>query len=386
MTDRRRIVFYRPLPIDPQSRSGSAVRPARLLEAFRELAYDVDLVAGPTAARRLAMREVERNLAAGVRYDFLYAEPPTTPIALNEPHHLPVHPWMDHRFLRSCHARGLPVVLFYRDVQWRLPDYPRRIGWPKYLFMLPFFHEDLAVYRGCVDAWLVPDRGMLRQIASWAERKPSWTSAPGFDPAETPPPRRPRPSGAPLRLFYVGGIEPPVYDLTPLLRGVAHALREGVPCELTICCREPEWARGGRAYAAHLGDHVHVVHNRNRKELLDLYAAHDVAVMPYGTLNSDWAMPIKFPEAIGLETPVLAGEGTAVGKVVEEQGIGWSVGSAPEDFLHVVRRLDAAELERARAAVIRVRPGYTWTQRAREIAVIADRVRVPQVDQVERLA
>ena len=193
-------------------------------------------MAGPAAERKAAMGEVERNLDAGVVYQFLYAEPPTTPMPLNEPHHLPLHPWMDYRFLALCHSRGVPVVLFYSDVQWRLPHYPRRIGWAKYLFMLPFFHLDLAVYRRYVDAWLVPELAMRRQIASWVEQKPSWASAPGFDPSEKPPPRQPRPPDAALRLFYVGGVEPPVYDLTPLLSGVARATSRGVRCELTICC------------------------------------------------------------------------------------------------------------------------------------------------------
>ncbi len=323
------------------------------------------------------MQKVERNLASGVVYQFLYAEPPTTPVLLNEPHHMPVHPWMDYRFLELCHSRGVPVVLFYSDVQWRLPHYPRRIGWAKYLFMLPFFHLDLAVYRRCVDAWLVPELGMRPQIAGWVEQKPSWPSAPGFDPSEQPPTREPRAPDAGLRLFYVGGVEPPVYDLTPLLSGVASAAGRGVRCELTICCREPEWARVAAAYQRFLGDHVHIVHNRSRTELLELYATHDVAVMPYGTLNSDWAMPIKFAEAIGMETPVLAGEGTAVGRVVAQLGIGWVVGSTPEEFVQTVARINAAEIELAHSAIVRVRPDFSWTERAREIARIAEEVRIP---------
>ena len=386
MNERRQIVFYRTLPIDPDSKSGSGVRPVRLLDAFRRLGYDVEVVAGRAPERKRAMREVEQKLQSGVRYDFLYAEPPTTPVPLNETHHLPVHPLMDYRFLMRCHSSGVPVALFYRDVQWRLPHYPRSVGWPKYAFMLPFFHADLAVYRRCVDAWLVPDLGMRARIAPWLAGRPVWASPPGFDETEAPSARVARSAGAPLRLFYVGGIEPPVYDLLPLLRGMSSAVKGGIGCELTICCRQAEWARGGAAYASYLGDHVQVVHNRSRRELLDLYARHDVAVMPYGTLNSDWAMPVKFAEAIGLFTPVLSGVGTAVGKAVAEQGIGWVVGSSPEEFAARLATVDEAALEGARAAVARVRPSYSWTERARQIAVIAGSVRVSNRDQVERLA
>jgi glycosyltransferase involved in cell wall biosynthesis len=250
---------------------------------------------------------------------------------------------------------------------------------------LPFFHLDLFVYRKVVDALLVPDRGMLPQIGAWASTKPNWASMPGFDPQETPPPHEPVPAGAPLRLFYVGGVQPPVYDLTALLQGSAWAASQGMSHELTICCRETEWLGRPAAYDRYLGAHVKVVHNRNRQELLDFYSRQDIAVMPYGTLNSDWAMPIKFPEAIGMELPVLAGSGTAVARIVEEQGIGWSIGQAVEDFYSAVRKVDQGELERVRANVRRVRPGYAWVERAREVAAIADEVRAFKGDRVERL-
>jgi glycosyltransferase involved in cell wall biosynthesis len=378
MNSKRRCIFYRTRAMVDDAVSGSDLRPAKLLQAFRQLGYDVEVVAGPAAARKQAIGKVKREILAGARYDFLYAEPPTTPILLNEPHHFPTHPLLDYRFLAFCSSHTIPVVLFYCDVQWRLPDYPSRVGWPKYLVMLPFFHLDLLVYRRVVDAFLVPDRAMLAQIAGWVSKRPNWASMPGFDPAETPPQREPRAAADPLRLFYVGGISPPVYDLTPLLRGLAYASSHGVSHELTICCRQAEWQHRPAVYDRYLGANVKVVHNRNRQELIDLYSRHDIAVMPYGTLNSDWAMPVKFSEAIGIGLPVLAGSGTAVARVVGEQGIGWSVGAAEEDLSVVLRKIDLAELERARAAVKRVQPEYSWVGRAREVVAIADEVRAPK--------
>lgn len=375
MTDTRRCVFYSTRALVDDPIRGSDLRPAKMLEAFRQLGYDADVVAGAARARKSAANKVKQKVLAGVRFDFLYAEPPTTPILLNESHHVPTHPLMDYQLFTFCHSRGIPIILFYRDVQWRLPDYPRRIGWAKYLVVLPFFHLDLFVYRKVVDALLVPDRGMLAQIAGWAAKKPNWVSSPGFDPGELPPPRQPTAAGAPLRLFYVGGVTPPVYDLTPLLEGSAWASSHGLSHELTICCRQLEWQRRPAIYDRYLGAHVRVVHNRNRHELLELYSRHDIAVMPYGTLNSDWAMPIKFPEAIGMELAVLAGSGTAVARVVAEQGIGWSVGNSPEDFYAVLRNVDRSELERVRSNVKLIQAGYAWVERAREVAVIADKVR-----------
>jgi glycosyltransferase involved in cell wall biosynthesis len=374
----RRCIFYRTRAMVDDAVSGSDLRPAKLLQAFRQLGYSVDVVAGPAAARKQAMDKVRQEIMAGARYDFLYAEPPTTPILLNEPHHFPTHPLLDYRFLAFCRSHAIPILLFYCDVQWRLPDYPSRVGWPKYLVMLPFFHLDLLVYRRVVDAFLVPDRGMLPQIAGWVSKRPNWASMPGFDPGETPRQRQPSAVGAPLRLFYVGGISPPVYDLAPLLRGSAYASSRGLNHELTICCRQAEWRHRPAAYDRYLSADVKVVHNRNRQELIDLYSRHDIAVMPYGTLNSDWAMPVKFSEAIGMGLPVLAGSGTAVARVVREQEIGWSVGALEEDLSVVLRKIDLAELERIRGAVKRVQPEYSWVGRAREVAAIAEELRAPK--------
>ena len=356
MANARRCIFYRTLPIDDDSRSGSGVRPAKLLRAFRDLGYQVDVVDGRAGVRASAANAVKKNLKAGVEYDFVYAEPPTTPILLNEPHHLPTHPFLDYGFLARCRSAGVPVVLFYCDVQWRLQGYPARIGWPKYLAALPFFHLDLLVYRRVVDALLVPDLRMLSQIAGWTSKVPHWASIPGFDPQESPPAREAMAPDLPLRLFYVGGVEPPVYDLTPLLAASARAIGKGLRHEVTICCREAEWARRSPAYERFLGHHIRVVHNRSRGELLDLYSRHDVAVMPYGTPNSDWAMPIKFPEAIGMGLPVLAGTGTAVARMVAAQGLGWTLGtSADDDLSNFLRTVDRSELDRVMSAVARDR-------------------------------
>lgn len=366
VAETRRCVFYRTLAIDPGSRFGSALRPAKLLAAFRELGYEVDVVAGSAPERKAMIRQVEDRIRSGVRYEFLYAEPPTTPIPLNESHHLPTHPLLDYRFLAFAH-RHMPVYLFYSDVQWRLEGYRQQVGWPRYLAMLPFFHLDLFVFDRVADVVLVPDEGMLARVGPLA-RKPARVSIPGYDPAEALAPRATGDSGGPLRLFYVGGVEPPVYDLTPVLRGSARAIELGLDHRLTICCRAREWQRRPSRYDPYLGPQVTVTHNRDRRELLDLYSRHDIAVMPYGTLNADWAMPIKFPEAIGMGLPVLAGRGTAVARMVDQQGIGWSVGDAGDSLHSLLARIDAAELQRARAAVTAVQPRYTWQERAREIA------------------
>jgi len=183
-------------------------------------------------------------------------------------------------------------------------------------------------------------------------------------------------------LFYVGGVEPPVYDLVPLLRSSHWARSHGLDHRLTICTREAEWKRRPPAYDEYLGPHVTIVHNRTRAELLELYRRHDIAVMTYGTLNSSWAVPLKFSEAIGMGLPILAGRGTAVAAIVAEQGLGWVVGDGVEDLHELLVRIDPAELDRIRAAVVHVRPGYSWLARAREIAAIADQVRAEDGDRV----
>ncbi len=111
-----RIIFHHPLPLDSNARSASGIRPLRMLQAFKDLGCEVDLVTGHAAERKVAIKKIKQNIKNGVTYSFLYAESSTMPTTLTEPHHLPVNPLLDWRFFQFCKTRKIPIGLFYRDI------------------------------------------------------------------------------------------------------------------------------------------------------------------------------------------------------------------------------------------------------------------------------
>src|SRR5699024_12009507 len=103
------IIFHHPLPLDLNARSASGIRPKRMLQAFRELGYEVDLVTGYAKERKAAVKAVKEKIKQGIQYDFVYAESSTMPTIMTEPHHLPLHPFLDFSFFRFCKKQDIPV-------------------------------------------------------------------------------------------------------------------------------------------------------------------------------------------------------------------------------------------------------------------------------------
>ena len=142
-----RMIFHHPLPIVPGSASASGIRPLQMMEAFRSLGIEVDAVCGYAAEREQAVARIERNIGQGVRYAFMYGESSTEPTLLTNPHHLPLHPWLDFGFFARLKARSIPLGVFYRDIYWRFPGYGAGLAWWKKAAAQLFYRYDLLQYR-----------------------------------------------------------------------------------------------------------------------------------------------------------------------------------------------------------------------------------------------
>ncbi len=94
-----------------------------MMEAFRSLGIEVDVVSGYSSERAAAISRIERGLRQGVHYAFMYGESSTEPTLLTDRHHLPLHPTLDFGFFARLKARAVPLGVFYRDIYWRFPGY-----------------------------------------------------------------------------------------------------------------------------------------------------------------------------------------------------------------------------------------------------------------------
>lgn len=358
----KRMIFHHPLPLPAESSSGSRVRPLRLLEAFCELGYRVTVVAGNSAERRAAMTAVRAQVAAGERFAFLYAEPPNAPLLwLNRQQ---PHRFQEYELWRWCRSQGIPVGLFYRDVHWRFAQYKAVTSWRKRAVTIPLYWVDWLSYHRWVDHLFLPSLGMAAHLPTrWPAARCS-ALPPGCTIATATVPKTTR-DGEPLQLFYVGGIQPPLYDLKPMFAAI-----EGMTgVVLTVCCRAEEWAAVRDYYAPFDVTKIQIVHAHG-DDLARYYRAADLFGLFWRpTPYLDFAMPVKVFEALGYGVPLVTTAGTETARFVASEGLGWVVATQEELrnlLIHV--RDDRSVIAAQQQQLAAVQQRHSWQTRAQTVA------------------
>jgi glycosyltransferase involved in cell wall biosynthesis len=361
-SDRPKMVFHFPVAFRPNYISGSVVRPKAMVRAFQTLGYDVHLIWGTAAERKIAMQRLEDRIAAGERFEFVYSESVNSPTLLTERHHLPTYPLLEPLFFRRMRKRGIPIGLFYRDIYWRFPFYDEQVPWVKAIVARLFFHFDLWLYRQYLNVFFLPSLEMCPLINVPDLTKIAVPLPPGF-PGDLAVDSTPR-DDSPLSLIYVGGVLPPIYDLSPLFKAVA-----GRRVRLTVVCRAKEWQEVQSGYEPMLGPNVEVLHVSG-SDLEKIYRRCDVAMLvmnpdPY----RDIMMPLKLFEAVGYGLPIVAMNGLVASRCIRENQLGWVVNS-PEELSDCLERLSTNPdlITSMKQELLRQRSAHTWEARARTAA------------------
>ena len=172
---------------------------------------------------------------------------------------------------------------------------------------------------------------------------------PGHDELETLPPRD---MSCGLRGIFVGGILPPVYDISELFSGK-------LPLELTICCREDEWTSIKSFYKKPPAS-LSIIH-KSGSELKKEYLKHHIFVMIRNDhLYLRMNQPIKLYEAIGFELPILISPGSLASEIVEELNIGW----VTSDIEYHVSRSEYLEKYHN---IRKIKSSLTWDNRVNHL-------------------
>lgn len=329
-----------------------------MIEAFRQIGYDVAVVYGDGAERKKSIAAIKRSIRGGVKYDFLYSESSTLPTLCTEKHHLPSYPFLDFSFLSFCRRHGIRVGLFYRDIYWRFSF--GNDSW-KMKCLKPFYIYDLIMYRRLVDVLFLPSKEMLGYIPlgfpGRVEELPPGAGKMSFTKTGMP--------GQGLNLLYIGGLVPH-YDLRMLVKAVS----EIPEITFTLCCRKKEWMRVGHFYDGLLSDNIRVVH-KSGDELDALYREADLFCI-YVKAHEYWkfAVPFKLFESIGHGCPVLASEGTWTADFVSREGIGPVCRYDADELVRLLKELagNRGKLAEYRKRVTDIAPEHTWQMRCRKVA------------------
>lgn len=291
----KRMIFHIPLKLDPFRFSASQIRPVKMINAFRDLGYEVDIVEGNASERKQKIEEIRNNIEQGFHYEFLYSESSTMPTLLTEKHHCPIHPFLDFSFFKFCKKNNIKIGLFYRDIFWRFKNFD--YGWKSKIAYL-FYRYDLIKYSQLVDVLFLPSLKMLQYIPFSFSKKIMELPA-GVDLKLLS--REKLGNTQCIEILYVGGIGG-IYNLKLLLKVVASLPN----LHLTVCCRLDDWLIVKSEYEPYLNDNIAIVHLAG-KELDVLYMKADLCSVFFEL--SDYlrfAIPYKFFEAISYGCPVLA--------------------------------------------------------------------------------
>lgn len=335
-------------------------------QAFEELGYVVDVVWGSAAERKKQIQKIKKNVSNGMKYDFIYSESSTMPTLLTEPNHLPISPSVDFGFFGWAKKSGIPVGLFYRDIHWRFEHYRKHVSWYKAFIARIFYHLDLLFYHRLVDCLFLPSLKMLDKIPGTWSKDRVYALPPGGSilgecttASITPP----------IKLIYVGGVLPPLYDLSSVFEGIQGISSEQV--QLTLCCRETEWQKCKDQYKLPSNLPLQIVHKNEDNALRERYINSDIALLLYEPcFYREFAMPLKLFEAIGYRMPIITNSGTAAGELVEQEKIGWVIESNGESFNSWLKSIieHPEEIEKRREIVKKRAVYHTWQERAKTVA------------------
>lgn len=356
-----RIIFHHPLPLNSDAKSASGIRPRRMLEAFNELGYTVDIVAGYAADRRQRIEKIKKNIKEGIKYDFVYSESSTMPTTLTEPHHLPLNPFLDWLFFWHCNKKKIPIGLFYRDIYWRFRNYGENLNPIKEKLAKAAYHFDLWVYQRTLTKLYLPSLEMGNYVprvspTAFASLPPGHNS-PEFDDTQFA-------SQQPfLKLFYVGGISSR-YKLHTLIQAVT-SLNQ---IELTVCTRKKEWLAVKHEYPQ-LTSNIHFIHEVGSEMESYLRACHVAVLFVEPQEYWNFSSPVKLYEYLGYQKPILASEGTLAGRFVEENGIGWAIPYNVDEIKTLLSRLSSNPdiLHSIKENLKKVAPSHSWNSRAQKV-------------------
>lgn len=297
-----------------------------MLNAFRELGYEVDEVIGYASDRKKQILNIKNNILNGVKYDFMYSESSTMPTLLTEKHHLPLYPSLDFGFMEFCRKHSIKIGLFYRDMHWNFEHYKGNVPAFKRFFATLMYEYDLKKYKDLLDILYVPSMREEKYLRKYKLNNILSTLPPGADEVTLVKQKKLLTTLDEIRLIYVGGIGG-VYELRNLLN-VAPLFPK---ISFNICVRERDWVLVKDEYKKYFNNTNIHLHHVSVIELIDLLKKSDIAFTPL--TNDEYyrmALPYKLFEYISYGLPVIGQKDTAVGDFIEENDCGWTINSDNE--------------------------------------------------------
>jgi len=356
----RKCILHIPWQLLNVSVSATEIRPYRMLEAFRNIGYEVYFVMGNAVTRKRQIRELRNHINNGEKFDFLYSESSTLPMMLTETHHLPTHPLVDISLLRLCKKNKIPIGLFYRDIYWAYPSVHRFNAIKHYYSR--FFHQlDIRIYNMYVDTLYFPSQSAeicYNLIPSLSRKIAFHDLMPGTQSILDKSYKHEN------YFLFIGSISIGVCDIRMIL-SVFHKFPQH---KLIICTSEEAWRDSLPFYQKLISDNISVVHEvndaaqsliRNSKYTLCYFAETDYRKI---------AIPYKFFDNLSYGKPTISNVNDNTGKLVKANGIGFAIEYSEIALTNLLNNLpDDNEYQRLVDKSFEYAAINTWSKRAEKV-------------------
>nr|WP_106790208.1 glycosyltransferase [Massilistercora timonensis] len=326
----KRCIYHVPYPIVDSAETASAIRPQKMLAAFKEVFDEVFVISGYGMERRECFKKLSEKVENGINYEFMYSENSTMPNLLTEKNHVPRYPLLEKKIFQFCKRNGIPIGLFYRDIYWKFPIYKKNVHFLKRCISIPLYKYDLDIYNKYVDVLFLPSHIMNKYVGfkGRVEALP-----PGGSGGVNIPFKR-HTEQEKIELFYVGGVGGD-YDVFKLLQ----AMKQCEFANLTLCCHQDQWNKWHSVYNITIPENVNIIHKAG-SELEEYYRKADVGVLFFEPSGyREMAMPVKLFEYLSHGLPVLSTKGSAAGEFVANNAVGWDIDYTEESFVYLIKKL-----------------------------------------------
>ena len=361
-----RCIFYLPYELEAHGRSARMLRPRKMIQAFKDIGYEVCVIAGFSTERRKLIKKVKRDIQAGIKYDFMYTESHTEPTLLTDPHHLPTHPFLDFDFFKFTANNGIKIGLFYCDIYWKFSTYGMELPMWKRMGALVSYRYDIREYKKYLTRLYVADLKVCDYLQEPKLTRIAQELPPGAEDIIVSTRKYSKRDFVkdPLKIFYVGGIGKQ-YQIIELVKAVYKTPN----CDLTVCCRESEWAQEKNNFKLYMCEKIHVIH-KSSDELSENYNSADVCSLLFKQDRyREMAKPFKAYEYLANEIPMLSTKGTAIGDFIEKENIGWNIrfeaNAIAETLEYIIEHSD--ELEMKRRYCMEAKKRNLWKRRALQV-------------------
>ncbi len=351
------IIFHIPFKPNSSVPSGTNIRPLRMLEGFKDLNFDVDVVMGSASERKGQIKKIKALIKSGKSYEFMYSESGTLPNLLTETHHMPTHPFLDFSFFKFCQESKIPIGLFYRDVYWNFDDY--KLSGIKAKLTRSMYHLDLRNYEKYLHTLFLPSLAMERFIPlnkkMNCQALPSGLQLKKIDSK----------SSSKLTFFYVGGISA-MYTMHELFK----AFNKCPEVQLIFCTRKKEWQEQKASYEKYLGPNISI-HHVSGQALDNLMKEADIGLLYFkpNTYRS-FAMPVKLFEYLSYDLPIISSTETATGEYIKNNKLGWLIPYDHYELINLINLIknDKELLLKRKEYIKTIKEKHTWQHRAKEVA------------------